>query len=96
MKYELNGLVFFNVVKGSTPPTDEVDCCIYPGQGELKIVTYSTDLSVCTISEVVCDTQNYKKTDPFLFPVFEFLNSCLLYTSPSPRDVEESRMPSSA
>ena len=27
----------------------------------------------------------------------EFLNNyCLLYTSPSPRDVEESRMPSSA
>ena len=25
-----------------------------------------------------------------------FYNSCLLYTSPSPRDVEESRMPSSA
>ena len=25
-----------------------------------------------------------------------FLNICLLYTSPSPRDVEESRMPSSA
>ena len=24
------------------------------------------------------------------------LGSCLLYTSPSPRDVEESRMPSSA
>ena len=23
-------------------------------------------------------------------------NTCLLYTSPSPRDVEESRMPSSA
>ena len=26
----------------------------------------------------------------------EMLLSCLLYTSPSPRDVEESRMPSSA
>ena len=26
----------------------------------------------------------------------EFLDTCLLYTSPSPRDVEESRMPSSA
>ena len=26
----------------------------------------------------------------------EYLNTCLLYTSPSPRDVEESRMPSSA
>ena len=25
-----------------------------------------------------------------------FVNTCLLYTSPSPRDVEESRMPSSA
>ena len=27
---------------------------------------------------------------------FEGCNACLLYTSPSPRDVEESRMPSSA
>ena len=26
----------------------------------------------------------------------EFYKACLLYTSPSPRDVEESRMPSSA
>ena len=26
----------------------------------------------------------------------EYLNNCLLYTSPSPRDVEETRMPSSA
>ena len=26
----------------------------------------------------------------------QFSHSCLLYTSPSPRDVEESRMPSSA
>ena len=25
-----------------------------------------------------------------------WVNGCLLYTSPSPRDVEESRMPSSA
>ena len=27
---------------------------------------------------------------------FDFYRDCLLYTSPSPRDVEESRMPSSA
>ena len=32
----------------------------------------------------------YTNTDP------RNLNPCLLYTSPSPRDVEESRMPSSA
>ena len=30
--------------------------------------------------------------DPFFFHIL----TCLLYTSPSPRDVEESRMPSSA
>ena len=28
--------------------------------------------------------------------VKQYNNNCLLYTSPSPRDVEESRMPSSA
>ena len=27
---------------------------------------------------------------------YYYINGCLLYTSPSPRDVEESRMPSSA
>ena len=31
-----------------------------------------------------------------LDPVAEEIGACLLYTSPSPRDVEESRMPSSA
>ena len=30
------------------------------------------------------------------FEIDEDLAGCLLYTSPSPRDVEESRMPSSA
>ena len=32
----------------------------------------------------------------FMGDVFKLPVSCLLYTSPSPRDVEESRMPSSA
>ena len=31
-----------------------------------------------------------------IFRVTENIVACLLYTSPSPRDVEESRMPSSA
>ena len=34
------------------------------------------------------------KTNPIL--LFNHDYNCLLYTSPSPRDVEESRMPSSA
>ena len=35
------------------------------------------------------------RTSPYFFNAGLF-NTCLLYTSPSPRDVEESRMPSSA
>ena len=30
------------------------------------------------------------------YQIFSHLNSCLLYTSPSPRDLSTSRMPSSA
>ena len=39
-----------------------------------------------------------KDIDDLFAPIPEEvrLRSCLLYTSPSPRDVEESRMPSSA
>ena len=36
------------------------------------------------------------KADGVLAVSQEGFNTCLLYTSPSPRDVEESRMPSSA
>ena len=35
-------------------------------------------------------------TEPGANPVFEWLEACLLYTSPSPRDRQKSRMPSSA
>ena len=31
-----------------------------------------------------------------IIPVYDKVNSCLLYTSPSPRDKRQSRMPSSA
>ena len=42
-------------------------------------------------------TFNIMKTADATFTVFAtFSNFCLLYTSPSPRDVEESRMPSSS
>ena len=41
-------------------------------------------------------TQEELKTAPKFYEIAEDLEFCLLYTSPSPRDVEESRMPSSA
>ena len=44
-------------------------------------------------SNTSSDTSNKKELDKSLS---ENPYSCLLYTSPSPRDVEESRMPSSA
>ena len=39
-----------------------------------------------------------KEYDPKVFEkvINDIAKACLLYTSPSPRDVEESRMPSSA
>ena len=43
------------------------------------------------------DDQNLGDTSTLLNPeIVDELRNCLLYTSPSPRDVEESRMPSSA
>ena len=43
-----------------------------------------------TIEEVFTAARHYR------VPVYQRAYACLLYTSPSPRDVEESRMPSSA
>ena len=40
--------------------------------------------------------QNRQLMNSFADHVTTPLKACLLYTSPSPRDVEESRMPSSA
>ena len=40
--------------------------------------------------------QNRKDTNIYEVELNVSVNACLLYTSPSPRDVEESRMPSSA
>ena len=39
---------------------------------------------------------DYLKDGPMIIDFWATWCDCLLYTSPSPRDVEESRMPSSA
>ena len=58
-----------------------------------------------TIAQELCDAKNVKVNGDAKKPSYEVKKgdnleikyySCLLYTSPSPRDVEESRMPSSA
>ena len=50
-----------------------------------------TDLSTSATNKKITLTNLFNK-----IPTTIGYNTCLLYTSPSPRDVEESRMPSSA
>ena len=48
-----------------------------------------------TLESILYATEHYKNV-PWLVPVQGHYRSCLLYTSPSPRDLSTSRMPSSA
>ena len=54
------------------------------------------------IDDIFIDNENklsieyIKKSNSKFLAKLKNIDSCLLYTSPSPRDVEESRMPSSA
>ena len=49
-----------------------------------------------TFVEDVLSSIKYQASQEVLEKIATKCRSCLLYTSPSPRDVEESRMPSSA
>ena len=62
-------------------------------KGKLIIDDDSNDKGIKKEKELVALVKNIrsKKT-----AIDELNKDCLLYTSPSPRDVEESRMPSSA
>ena len=51
-------------------------------------------VNIATRTTVV--EQNRLLADPFFRQFFDLPESCLLYTSPSPRDAQLSRMPSSA
>ena len=58
------------------------------GCGKSTLLRMIAGLEDITAGEIVLDENTINNIDPS--------ESCLLYTSPSPRDVEESRMPSSA
>ena len=71
-----------------------------------------TDFEKCTVNDDVKKTVDYSKLvqilkdqskkiycftiEKYSNSILEIINSCLLYTSPSPRDRTRSRMPSSA
>ena len=73
-----------------------------PGKGELdpttrRSVDGSDRANVMTDTVVlVRETEGTDKGGASLSPVLILFNTCLLYTSPSPRDRQKSRMPSSA
>jgi len=57
------------------------------GSGSRSFVSWDNDVSI---------KSDFTKSDYDYFRTPGTLNSCLLYTSPSPRDRTRSRMPSSA
>ena len=62
--------------------------------GEVGLNTKLDYVKLSSVSEVAVSEGGqivYKKYD-----IKQLVNTCLLYTSPSPRDTERSRMPSSA
>ena len=71
-----------------------------PGPGEIliknhySVVSSGTELAAIEVANtpLTDKLQNRSNIDKGL----ELLKNCLLYTSPSPRDAHESRMPSSA
>ena len=53
-------------------------------------------LTILAAKGIDTSTLNPKSVDLFNAEDFDMVISCLLYTSPSPRDRQKSRMPSSA
>ena len=52
--------------------------------------------SVDGVRSMKAKMDTYNDLNPYRYPAFERIPHCLLYTSPSPRDKRQSRMPSSA
>ena len=60
---------------------------------ELFDVKLNSNDKIYSAAEIIEGSKNF---DGILSSVTDPINSCLLYTSPSPRDATLSRMPSSA
>ena len=70
---------------------------VLANESKLQKGFYSMDALGCMLlRECTEDVQRVKDIDTITNTHPDSDYSCLLYTSPSPRDVEESRMPSSA
>ena len=70
--------------KSATMKKHVITYLIYNENATITDLSKSMNLSIPTVTKVIDEMHEEGYID------------CLLYTSPSPRDVEESRMPSSA
>ena len=72
--------------------------CVFPGQGSQHSEMLKTDLvDQSFINEKIEIVSEVLGADIYgILNDESKLNACLLYTSPSPRDSDSSRMPSSA
>ena len=66
------------------------------GQQFILDIFLWTDFEKCTVNDDLEKTIDYSKLVQILKDQSKKIYCCLLYTSPSPRDVSSSRMPSSA
>ena len=74
---------------GEGQPAENI--ALTPGK---RVLFLTKDLDL--IKKQLYDGLDLRMEDLTVEDLLDDINTCLLYTSPSPRDVEESRMPSSA
>ena len=65
-------------------------------KGEFEAQLKDADTKITKVKEELVKLNEYRTKLVGGLETLALLEDCLLYTSPSPRDVEESRMPSSA
>ena len=92
-----------NVLDNPAPPDDAPRVTIKTGEGDIVVALY-TDLAPVHSAKFLKvakedgfdGTKFYRTINAGTTSVIEGGGACLLYTSPSPRDLSTSRMPSSA
>ena len=79
-----------------------VQKCVWTALGDVTANIIQATLVIFVIGSFFSENSTLLNTFKWigvayiLYLAYDLYNTCLLYTSPSPRDVEESRMPSSA
>ena len=95
MKFNTNDVEDFVILRSDKSPTYHLASTVDDIDYEITIIARGEDILSSTPKHImIMNALNAKVPDFCHLPLL--FGPCLLYTSPSPRDVEESRMPSSA